>query len=453
MTIRQRISLLISLNFTILFGIICAIVLYLFSSFRQQEFEERLIEKAASSIKLLVEVKGIDHDLMRAIDKHTINRLYDEKTLIFNESFDIIYSSLDDTKINWSNTDLIYLRNNGTFFRQEGDYEVYGIYYTSGNKKYYALVSANDASGKRKQLYLVYLLTGAYFVFSSLTWLLTVIIIKKELNPLIEFQRKIRAINEQNLDSPIEVNTNSKNEIELLKKDFNVMLTKIKLAYEKQKEFSFQVSHELRTPIARISAQIQNQLPNSNHQEKEFLKKMLLDVNQLNEVINSLLILIKLESQKTKQNEKCRIDEALYESIEKFNEQQIGNLKINLKINLDEEEYRFLEVYGNQLLLEIVFFNLLKNAYLYSQNQTCDVEINTANNQITVSFTNNGNLLSKEEGSSVFEPFLRGKNAAEKTGLGLGLRIVKRVLDSFNAHISYNSPNQLNRFTIYFQKN
>ena len=101
MTLKNKISFLISLVFSILFAIAAFIIFYLFSNFRKVEFESRLKEKAFSSIKLLVEVAQVDRQLLKIIDQNSINKLYDEKTLIFDSSYQLIYSSLDDAKIKW----------------------------------------------------------------------------------------------------------------------------------------------------------------------------------------------------------------------------------------------------------------------------------------------------------------------------------------------------------------
>ena len=98
MTIKSKISLYISIIFTILFGMICLLVITLFSDYRKQEFKERLREKAYSDIRLLVEVKEVSETLLKIIDQNTINELYSEKTLIFDGNFKLIYSSLDDTR-------------------------------------------------------------------------------------------------------------------------------------------------------------------------------------------------------------------------------------------------------------------------------------------------------------------------------------------------------------------
>ena len=134
MNLKQRFSIIFSLLFSALLGIVLLMIFSLFSQFRKEDFEERLQEKAITSIKLLVEVKEVDYQLLKIIDRNTIHKLYNEKILIFNDSLDLIYSSIDDAVISWDLDDLKYLRDNKTFFKRSNEYDVYGMYYDSNEK-------------------------------------------------------------------------------------------------------------------------------------------------------------------------------------------------------------------------------------------------------------------------------------------------------------------------------
>ena len=449
MTIKSKISLYISILFTVLFGVICITLISSFSNFRKKEFEARLNEKAINTIKLLIEVKNFDNRVLKIIDRNSINQLYDEKTLIFDHNYKLIYSSLDDTKIKWTTEDLDYLKKNKSFFRKDKNNEIYGFFYDTNDKDYYALISANDNYGKRTLNFLIYLLIGAYLFFTTITWLLTLYIIKKQLNPLKAFHKKISEINDLNLDVTLETNKNSKNEISLLSSEFNFMMNRISDAYQKQKEFTAQASHELRTPIARISAQLENQIQQTDEKNKAVLKTIFSDIDQLNELINSLLILSKIDSQDTKSIEKTRVDEAIYGSIQKVNS-QFEDFKINLVIEESDALFELLEINGNEKLLEIAFSNLLKNAYLYSDEKLVNVVIKTIGDKLSLSISNSGKTLSETEQNNLFQPFMRGENARSKNGLGLGLRIVNRILNAYGYTAAYIPGDNLNTFQITF---
>lgn len=453
MTLKNRISLLVSLLFTILFGLASTVIFVLYSNYRKEEFRDRLEIKALSNIKLLVNVKQVDNQLLKIIDQNSINKLYDEKTLVFDSNYKLIYSSIDDAKINWSIDDLKYLKKNKTFFKQQGDYEVYGVFYDTNDKDFYALISATDDYGKKKLLFLRYTLVISYLFFTAICWLLTSLAVKKALNPLDAFHQKIKNINENNLDTRIKSNS-TKNEIDLIADEFNFMMDRIEISYQKQKEFTAHASHELRTPLSRMTSQIENAIadPEVKSKSKTFLNTILADVNHLSELINSLLILSKIDNQKTDHNEIQRVDEILFSSIEKINK-IFPDFIISFEMEESDDLDTALEIKGNKHLLEIAITNVLKNAYNYSDNKQAKVKISTENSLLVLSVSNLGRTLNDAEQGNLFQPFMRGENSKGITGFGLGLRIVNRILNLHNSYITYSIPNDnINLFRIIFRK-
>ncbi|MDQ6530780.1 HAMP domain-containing sensor histidine kinase [Flavobacterium sp. LHD-85] len=451
MTLKNRISLLVSLLFTILFGLASTVIFILYSNYRKEEFRDRLEIKALSNIKLLVNVKQVDNQLLKIIDQNSINKLYDEKTLVFDSNYKLIYSSIDDAKINWSIDDLKYLKKNKTFFKQQGDYEVYGVFYDTNDKDFYALISATDDYGKKKLLFLRYTLVISYIFFTCVCWLLTSFMVRKAMNPLHAFHQKIKNINENNLDTRIE-SKSTKNEIDLIADEFNFMMDRIELSYQRQKEFTAHASHELRTPLSRMTSQIENAIaePEIQSKNKSFLNSILTDVNHLSELINSLLILSKIDNRKTDHHEIQRIDEILFSSIEKINK-SFPDFVILFEMEESEDLDTALEIKGNKNLLEIALTNILKNACVYSDNKQAKVKISTDHHHLIVSVSNTGETLNEEEQKNLFQPFMRGHNSKGTSGFGLGLRIVQRILILHKANITYSIPNiNTNLFQLFF---
>ncbi|WP_433811255.1 ATP-binding protein [Flavobacterium johnsoniae] len=452
MTLKNRISLLVSLLFTILFGLASTVIFVLYSNFRKEEFRERLEIKALSNIKLLVDVKEVDEQLLKMIDQNSINKLYDEKTLVFDSHFKLIYSSIDDAKINWSVEDLKYLKKHKTFFKQQGDYEVYGVFYDTKDKDFYALISATDDYGKRKLLFLRYTLVVSYIFFTCLCWVLTSFMVRKAMNPLGLFHQKIKNINENNLDTRIESKSN-KDEIDLIANEFNFMMDRIEVSYQRQKEFTAHASHELRTPLSRITAQIENTIADSTTslKGKNFLTAILSDVNHLTELISSLLILSKIDNNKNNEyNEIHRMDEILFSAIEDL-KKSFPDFVILFEIEESENLDTALEIKGNKNLLEIAVINVLKNACVYSDNQQALVKISAPEDHLIISILNTGKTLSESEQKNLFEPFMRGENSKGTSGFGLGLRIVNRILKLHKFHITYTTPeDNVNLFQLFF---
>ncbi|MCC9065621.1 sensor histidine kinase [Flavobacterium piscisymbiosum] len=451
MTLKNRISLLVSLLFTILFGLASTLIFVLYSNFRKDEFRDRLEIKALSNIKLLVNVKEIDNQLLKMIDQNSINKLYDEKTLVFDSNYKLIYSSIDDAKIKWSIDDLKYLKKHKTFFKKQGNYEVYGVFYDTNDRDFYALISATDNFGQRRLLFLRYTLIVSYIFFTCICWVVTSITVKKLMSPLNTFHQKIKNINENNLDTRVESKSN-KDEIDLIANEFNFMMDRIEISYQRQKEFTAHASHELRTPLSRITSQIENVIADTktSNERKSFLKTILSDVNQLTELINSLLILSKIDNKKHESNEVHRMDEILFSAIENLNK-SYPEFLILFEIEESDNIDTALEIKGNKNLLEIAISNVLKNACVYSDNKQAKVVISTQDNNLIISISNTGNTLKENEQKILFQPFMRGKNSKGTSGFGLGLRIVQRILTLHKANITYSIPEiNTNLFQLFF---
>ena len=451
MTLKNRISLLVSLLFTILFGLASTLIFVLYSNFRKDEFRDRLEIKALSNIKLLVNVKEIDNQLLKMIDQNSINKLYDEKTLVFDSNYKLIYSSIDDAKIKWSIDDLKYLKKHKTFFKKQGNYEVYGVFYDTKDRDFYALISATDNFGQRRLLFLRYTLIVSYILFTCICWVITSITVKKLMSPLNTFHQKIKNINENNLDTRVESKSN-KDEIDLIANEFNFMMDRIEISYQRQKEFTAHASHELRTPLSRITSQIENVIADTNtsNERKSFLTNILSDVNQLTELINSLLILSKIDNKKHESNEVHRMDEILFSAIENLNK-SYPEFLILFEIEESDNIDTALEIKGNKNLLEIAISNVLKNACVYSDNKQAKVIISTQDDTLIISISNTGDTLNENEQKILFQPFMRGENSKGTSGFGLGLRIVQRILTLHKATITYSIPDiNTNLFQLFF---
>jgi K+-sensing histidine kinase KdpD len=183
------------------------------------------------------------------------------------------------------------------------------------------------------------------------------------------------------------------------------------------------------------------------------LQQIQRDVYQLSDLTNSLLLLTKFDKENIQSiYEEVRIDEVIFESFEAV-EKSYPKLKLDFLISEDTSEDALLTIKGIQSLLDIVFINLFKNAAIYSDDVEVDVLIKENDEHLIVDVISHGNTISKEEQTKLFEAFKRGKNSQNISGSGLGLRIVKRILEYHGAQIIYTSPaDLLNKFSVIFVK-
>lgn len=451
MKLRKKIIIYFSTSIISLIGISFVIIYFIFSDYRQEEFHQRLKDRTETTFKFLIEIEQNDRALLKAMDKHTINKLYEEKVLIFDKKKELIYSSVDDTRIDFPLFILEKLSKKKQELETEQDgYEVAGIYLEKNNIPYYGIAKAYDKYGQDKIVFLKWLLLGG-FVFCTVIVLLVSLYLSWQISaPLNLIAKEINEVKIENLQESITV-PKSGDEIEQLAKRFNEMLSRIIQSIKFQSHFIHHVSHEMKTPIAVLISNIERV---ENLKDQKIILKALhqqkAGLRDLADIIDSLLEISKRETiQPAGNTEKIRIDELIFEVLDEL---RFINDKAEFELVMNEnlEDDKQLVIKGNKRLLKSAFLNLAKNALNYSKKQKPVVEISAAKNGINLFFCNDGKVISEEERPYLFEHFFRGENSQEIKGFGLGLVLTNRIVQLHGGSINYNiADNGWNRFVIF----
>lgn len=428
------------------------IVIYtLFSSFREDDFFDRLEKKAISTAKLLIEVQEIDQNLLQVIEEKSNYKMYRECVVVTKNNGEIIFSSAPYK--DWYDTTVFAeLHQQSRIRMKSGKLDIIGL--QVGNKKdnYCVFIAGEDKFGIQKLVFLTYLLIVTFLVSTLLIFLSTTKFIKKLLEPLDLFEKEITNISANQLN--IQITDSGRNdEISLLTVAFNQMLERIEDSYEGQKAFSANASHELRTPIARIILQLENLRSSEGHSPATltYLKSILSDANQMSELITSLLLLSKLSKYEVNPDYATeRMDEILFESYEHILK-SYPELRLNFEIIEGEGS---LEINCSRSLINVVFTNLFKNAALYSDDQKVTVVLDLSSSDgLKVHLINTASSVSDMNPIDLFQPFVRGNHTQNQNGSGLGLSIVKRIMDYHNAEINYEiQNNKTHHFSLLFRK-
>ncbi len=416
--------------------------------YKEDEFFLRLEQKALTTYKLLTEVKEIDYDLLKVIDKNTINEMYNEKVLIFDENYKLIYSSIDDHPVTYSIDLLKKIEHEQKIAYRINNQEVVGISVQFKNKKAIIMASAYDTYGSKKLYNLLIILIGSYFAALVLTAILAYFFVKQTFTPIEVLNKQITRINQNRLNERVP-ESESADELNQLAKNFNQMLNRIELAFKVQRSFIQHASHELRTPLANLITSCELAL-NKNLTAEEY-KTVIKSLNEehlnLVEVTNALLLLSQHEG-KINQTDAVvlRADEALFETIDEVQQGFPSHIiKFNIKDDVTQEQ---LYINFNPPLLKTVFNNLIRNACKYSENKVVNIKVETKDNHLNIHIENDGEKLTAEEIPFLMEPFFRGNNAISKKGFGLGLSITKRIAEMYKTQIIYTSTTDTNVFTI-----
>ena len=440
MNIRLKLSIqftAIVLSILVLFSL----AIYYFSAdFRKKDFNTRLEEKALTTAKLLIEVKEVDSLLLKIIDKNTINVLEDEKIVIYNEANKQIYKSSDKIIENTELEILNQIKKQKKIRYTKNKNEHVGIIFNFENKDYVVIASAYDKYGflELKNLKII-LIIGLFSAF-LLTFIAGLFYSGRAMHPILGVIKQVNKISALHLDSRVDEG-NGKDEIARLAITFNKMLERLELAFENQRQFVSNVSHELRTPLTSLTGQLEVTLMKEREtaEYEALLVSMLEDIKTLNSLSNGLLELAHSNIDiPAFQSKNIRIDEILFSA-------QSDLLKIHsdyiINIDFDEmpDDEQKLMVRANENLLKIAFINIMDNACKFTSQKRSDVNIGFGKKYIIIKFEDKGIGIPGEEMNKVFEPFYRASNSSKKQGHGIGLSLVKRIIEMHSGVLNISS--------------
>jgi signal transduction histidine kinase len=200
-------------------------------------------------------------------------------------------------------------------------------------------------------------------------------------------------------------------------------------ADEMRQQFISDVSHEFQTPLTAIQgfATILKNEKLDDEQRKKYADIILFQSKRLSTLSKNMLQLTVLE------NDDLQLDKKEYSLIEQFirviNTQDNLALKKDIEIEFNRPKSDII-IEADEARLEQVWINLLNNAIKYTnEHGVVTIDIKKTNKDIEVSIADTGIGMSKEAISHIFERFYRNDKSRNIEGSGLGLSIVKKIID------------------------
>ena len=396
MSIFKKISLLFIISF-----ILMAIIGSWIDNINSKRMENLIKEKY---------IKVIDEILKNIENEKVLNEIFQKNELKIKKDFDSINSeSLYQKKYDFGNVTIIKESFEDEFIIEIKYFE----------NKY--ILKTPDEENLNDKTILNILISVDIFLL-----VLIFLYIFKLLSPLKIITKEIT--NFANGDLSSRININSKDEIGILANSFNKMATSLENSIKTREELLRDIGHELRTPIAKGKFAIEKI---DDFSQKELLKKIFIDLETLT---NELIELEKLNL--TKLNLSTFSAETLIiESLGKLYLEDES--KIEIHINED------FKISGDLYYLSTALKNLIDNALKYATSYPIIIETNK--NEISIS--NKGTKLSKEL-EYYLKPFTQ--ELSQRDGFGLGLSIVKKIMDKHGFQVDYSYKNEFNSFIINF---
>jgi len=217
-------------------------------------------------------------------------------------------------------------------------------------------------------------------------------------------------------------------------------------------DFIANVSHELKTPLAVMgNYATMLQRPGITEEERcEYAKAISDSARRLAALITNILKLNKLENQQIfPQLDEYELGEQLCESLLQFED---AWERKGLEIETDIQED--VRIRSDAELLSLVWNNLISNAVKFTpEGGTIGVSLKTEGNQVVVQVRDTGCGIKPDVGQHIFEKFYQGDTSHATQGNGLGLALVKRVVDILNGEIGVQSVyGQGSTFTVKFRR-
>ena len=313
------------------------------------------------------------------------------------------------------------------------------------------LFIASDASSLlaflRNSFQLFFLTAVAVLLISLVICSITV---QRLVDPLKVMARSAYQFAHGEVDTRVTQYANRSDEIGELAAAFNAMADSLAQAERQRSEFVANVSHELKTPMTTIAGFAEGILDGTipPEKERESLQVISSETRRLSRLVRRMLDLSRMQSdQRIAAQEQFDVAELLLRVLVSL-EQKITEKELDVETTLPDGPVM---VWGDPDAITQVCYNLLDNAVKFSTpGGRLSLKITTRAGKAYVSIGNQGETIPPQQLSYIFDRFHKAdtSRSSHKEGVGLGLYIVKTLLNAYKEEITATSENGYTEFTF-----
>ena len=272
-------------------------------------------------------------------------------------------------------------------------------------------------------------------------------IAKRSLMPIRKIITSAEVIAQGNLSERVP-QTRVKDELGELTDALNGMLASVEAAFTREKQFSSDASHELRTPVTVVRAYTETLMkePALTEEQRESLQTILTECIRMEKIISQLLIMTRGQEKRypicietiKMQDVVDSVTETMDEQLREKDMKLISHCSANMEIQADQSLF-------TQMLL-----NLVENAVKYGKRKgTITLSVKQNDEETILSVKDNGIGIPEESLSHIFDRFYRVDASRNRNGSGLGLSIVKWIVETHQGSIDVRSkPGHGTEFTV-----
>ncbi len=280
------------------------------------------------------------------------------------------------------------------------------------------------------------------------TVIMSIIIANAITKSVLILEQATRRIAAGELD--LEVAARGSNEITSLTSSLNRMRLALKEDIIRRSRFIMGISHDLKTPLALIKGYteaIRDGITDDLASRSRAIDIILSKVEQLEGMIDDLMDFVRMDTSEWQQH---LVEQPFLPFLQAFCKRvsidaQLLHREVSFDLNIPEHA----KVKMNEALITRVFENLVSNALRYTMEGgkvhiTAQLENDPMNKAtIVVKITDNGIGIDQEDLDRIFELFYRGTNSRREAGMGIGLSVVKSIIDSHGWNITVFSNKQV----------
>ncbi|HPN68786.1 MAG TPA: HAMP domain-containing sensor histidine kinase, partial [Saprospiraceae bacterium] len=268
----------------------------------------------------------------------------------------------------------------------------------------------------------------------------------KAIAPVQQLITTAAGINDSNIDTRLPLPENE-DELYQLTSTINELLSRIGSSMQQQKQFTADASHEIRTPLAAIRGTLEVLLRKKREPEhyEEKIKDVIAQTDRLNQLLDQLLQLARLESSSIKK-ETINLSKLIKDSELKF-DKQLMEKAMRVKSSIAET----VTVHADAFFFSVIIDNLLSNAIKYGKPNG-DINFSWEFDTKTFSITNDGPEITPQQIQFLFNRFYRTDDSRSSIvpGSGLGLSIVKKLVDLQDIVIDVSNKSNRTTFSLQF---
>ncbi len=265
----------------------------------------------------------------------------------------------------------------------------------------------------------------------------SLLIVRSALKPINEITNAAREISTLDLTRRVQ-NVTTNDEVGKLSLTFNQMLERLEQAFIREKQFSADVSHELRTPVAVVMAQAEDALHGEKtpEQQADALKQIVVISKKMSKIISQMLTLTKSTNNQLILNKEpfdltVTIDDIVSE---------MQHFASDYGVTIEYQQTEKVEIKADHMMLTQLLINLISNACKYNTiGGQVWVHTSTTRQAVRIVVRDNGVGMAADELPHIFDRFYRIEKAHSGDGSGLGLSIVKWIIEAHDGEINVES--------------